>query len=122
MSIEEDAVSRADLEEKLRGRGADVWLPDGWISLVAELDAKLAEINPDYTVDQVKEKFGGLRFYFESDVEHDRMRAIVAEAEEQSFGLCQRCGKPGKLASRPAWYSTLCDAHAEEHERAHAQQ
>lgn len=99
----------------LRTRGTQqIYLPEGWASLVAELDAKLTEINPDYRLDQVKEKFGGLRYYFESDVEFERMQTIVREAEERSYTVCQVCGAPGKCASRPYWYSTLCDAHAKE--------
>lgn len=35
----------------------------GWYPLVIELDQKLAEIEPNYTLHQVKEKFGTLRYY-----------------------------------------------------------
>ena len=35
----------------------------GWYPLIIELDQKLAEIEPEYTLHQVKEKFGTLRYY-----------------------------------------------------------
>lgn len=35
----------------------------GWYGLLIELDAKIASICPGYVIDQVKEKFGTLRFY-----------------------------------------------------------
>lgn len=36
----------------------------GWYPLLVQLDADISAIAPDYEVHQVKEKFGGLRFYF----------------------------------------------------------
>jgi hypothetical protein len=42
-----------------------LWVEPGWYRLIVELDAALAEIEPDYVLHQVKEKFGGLRVYFE---------------------------------------------------------
>lgn len=36
---------------------------DGWGTLIAELETKLKRLSPDYTISQVKEKFGGLRYY-----------------------------------------------------------
>jgi hypothetical protein len=35
----------------------------GWYPLLIELDEKLAQIEPDYEIHQVKEKFGTLRYY-----------------------------------------------------------
>jgi hypothetical protein len=35
----------------------------GWYQLILDLDGKIGSIEPGYKVDQVKEKFGGLRFY-----------------------------------------------------------
>jgi hypothetical protein len=36
----------------------------GWHPLLLQLDAQLSELEPAYIVYQIKEKFGGLRFYF----------------------------------------------------------
>ena len=40
--------------------------------------------------EQVKEKFGSLRFYMTS--ENDEIHALVHEAEQLSYDLCQGCG------------------------------
>lgn len=39
----------------------------GWYPLLVALDKELAAIDPDYQVLQVKEKFGGLRYYYGLD-------------------------------------------------------
>jgi hypothetical protein len=35
----------------------------GWLPVIERLHADLLKIDPNYVVAQVKEKFGGLRFY-----------------------------------------------------------
>jgi hypothetical protein len=37
----------------------------GWYPLIISLDSELAAIYPDYELQQVKEKFGTLRYYFD---------------------------------------------------------
>lgn len=41
----------------------DVWAGDPWYPVLRKLDEDLTELMPDYSLDQVKEKFGGLRYY-----------------------------------------------------------
>lgn len=54
---------------------------------------------------QVKEKFGGLRFYM--TIESDEITTLIREAEALSFKTCEECGQPGE--SRGAsWVHTLC--------------
>ena len=40
-------------------------VPAGWEQLIVDLDARLAAIDPDYAVAQIKEKFGALRYYID---------------------------------------------------------
>lgn len=49
------------------GPGWDKYLdiPESWYSLVEEVYDRLVAIDPFFTVQQVKEKFGELRFYAE---------------------------------------------------------
>jgi hypothetical protein len=113
------------IHDALRARGAfDISHDEGWNPLVETLDAELAKISPSYTVRQVKEKFGGLRFYYDprtdDPVARQRMQELVDAAEEASFKLCQWCGQPGKLREG-SWYMTLCDTHNEERERQRAE-
>ena len=58
---------------------------------------------------QVKEKFGGLRFYYEGGDEY--INGLSAMAESMSYVTCETCGKPGKSTS-DGWIRTLCEEHA----------
>lgn len=55
---------------------------------------------------QVKEKYGGLRFYMTSV--NDEMRNLISEAEALSRKTCESCGKPGE-ARKGRWLRTECD-------------
>lgn len=69
---------------------------------------------PQVVVSQIKEKFGGLRFYYDGG--DDTVSGMVTMAEELASKTCEKCGAPGKV--RPGgWITTLCDAHEEEHQR-----
>jgi hypothetical protein len=95
-------------------RGAGCWsdIPDGWVDLVVELDKKLNEIQPDYSLDQVKEKWGGLRYYLTS--ENDAMSKLVEEYEKKSLETCEVCGKAGRPCHSRGWIATRCSAHQED--------
>ena len=62
-------------------------------------------VNTGFTVDQVKEKFGTLRFYCSTN---DRISQYVRFAETLSALTCEECGKPGRLGQRGGWYRTTC--------------
>lgn len=81
---------------------------EGWAPLIRRLYAAKPE---DITVLQVKEKFGGLRFYVSPwDAGYGR---LISEAESESFTLCETCGAQGLDQSR-YWALTLCDEHRRE--------
>jgi hypothetical protein len=63
---------------------------------------------------QVKEKFGGLRFYYEGG--DDQVHGMVRMAESWASVTCEVCGKPGQLRSG-GWIKTLCDEHEEERQQ-----
>lgn len=58
--------------------------------------------------EQVKEKFGGLRFYYRGGDEY--IRGLVSFAESMSYRVCEDCGKPGTVGGR-GWIRTLCSDH-----------
>jgi len=59
---------------------------------------------------QVKEKFGGLRFYVQAAT--DAHYQYISFAESMSYRTCEQCGAPGKRYT-DGWHTTLCDIHAE---------
>jgi len=64
-------------------------------------------------VDQVKEKFGTLRFYYSGGDES--IDGMVRMAESMSAVTCEECGKPGYQSSG-GWIRTLCEEHHYERE------
>ena len=59
---------------------------------------------------QVKEKFGGLRFYVQGATE--KHWNYISFAESMSYRICESCGAEGKTYT-DGWHTTLCDIHAE---------
>ncbi|MGH9025731.1 MAG: hypothetical protein ACRDWD_06385 [Acidimicrobiia bacterium] len=109
-----------DLEAILRripdGWGRWIRVGPGWYPIIVAVDRKLADLDPDYRVLQVKEKFGGLRYYWRPrDAEQGEGPAalgneLVNAAAALAASTCEDCGRPGTLVDRQGWLSTLCDA------------
>ena len=91
---------------------------DGWFDIVWRLCEQLEplvadaekETGPQFQVLQVKNKFGGLRFYpkFSSVA----ISVIIDAAELESFLICEICGKAG-IRRGTTWITTRCDEHSE---------
>ena len=126
-----------------KGQHPRVWsdLPQGWTEvsdrLFADLDAMLDDdAAKRFEVVQIKEKFAGLRVYWELEKEQttvldiigtdsvqrvdkgpakptvlfDRIRARVKQAGEQAATTCQRCSNGSASAGGSGWITTLCEA------------
>ena len=84
---------------------------DGWFDLIWSLCEDLEKIAKDedfeLEVFQVKEKFGGLRFYIDEGTVsiHERIK----KAENKSYEICEVCGKPGRIDDSRRWVRTLCE-------------
>ena len=92
-------------------------LEDGWYNL---LDSTFGEMlnaakHPDEIyVTQVKEKWAGLRLYFNCNSDdYDALSFIVDQAELQSYKICEICGKEGSVRDLIG-YQTLCEQHYQE--------
>lgn len=59
-------------------------------------------------VSQVKEKYGGLRFYV--DYGDDSVYGMIRMAESMSYRTCEECGNPGEPNSE-GWIRTRCETH-----------
>lgn len=91
---------------------------NGWFELLWQLSAQLEALiaalpNLDqdaYGPTNIKEKFGGLRFYMTKlSPEMDR---AIRWAEEQSICTCELCGKPGARLKQDELILTRCAEHA----------
>ena len=92
---------------------------DGWFNILDQLmgniqhhldcNNKNGPVVAQVTLDQVKEKFGTLRFYYTGG--DDEISGMVAMAEAMSGVTCEECGGPGKRVGG-GWVTTLCQEHA----------
>jgi hypothetical protein len=91
---------------------------DGWFDILWRLCEDLEPLvatfeqqsGLQFEVLQVKEKFGGLRFYVNCR-RNDAIDQRIAIAADESFHTCELCGQPGELREGD-WIKTLCDEHA----------
>jgi hypothetical protein len=79
----------------------------GWYPLIKELIEDLIKLGWDKQTCQVKEKFGGLRFYINEG--SNEIYERIVKAEKDSYEICEVTGKDGKLRNDIGWYRTLCD-------------
>jgi len=107
---------------------------DGWIPLLEELFAfcQFHHDNngyPQLVADQIKEKFGTLRFYYHFDDctsetskwakkfggrTAEYLEGACAFAESMSSKVCESCGKPGRLTGKH-WKVTTCEECEKKH-------
>lgn len=118
---------KQELEEKLRkkftfyqyggfyGKGVIFECGDGWFKILYDLSKKIQKLIDEkkvsnyFSVYQIKEKFGFLRYYPNfSTYEIDE---LIDQAEEKSMVTCEQCGKKGKIKDIGGhWYMTLCNS------------
>jgi hypothetical protein len=93
---------------------------DGWVDLIDRLCCLLDQemknasygkseedkIDLQPVASQVKEKFGGLRFYINGGSE--RMDGMISMAEHLSFTICEDCGNKGSKRGK-GWIFTKCE-------------
>lgn len=117
--------TKAEFEERWPTLMADVscgfYCPKGWSDLVWELIANIElELKGDFSmfdISQVKDKFGGLRFYYQfpNAKKHksaDYISQLVERAEGESWGICLTCGTTDtvvlKYTGGGGWLASQC--------------
>lgn len=92
---------------------------DGWYQIIDDLCAAIME-QPDgkhVVAEQVKEKFGGLRFYIScaSDADPTAVRdftvihKLIDDAEARSLTVCEWCGTTENVTTGGhRWIRSLC--------------
>lgn len=107
----------------------DIDVGDGWYGLLYDMCKEITEVletegeSVNLVVEQIKEKFGGLRFYFHLNREkqeslhllpgedrvYEEIFNIAEKYEDRSWDVCEICGCGGTLRRDLIWMSTLCD-------------
>jgi hypothetical protein len=92
---------------------------DGWRDLLERacirIEAALADGGGTFRASPIKEKFAGLRFYWQGEVSPEtgaRINDAIALAEARSACTCETCGEEGQLYRHGGIYTTRCAAHA----------
>lgn len=91
-------MNEKDLEEQIKEIENTRFPKDGWnhsiggdplwYPIIVDLDKRLGAIDPDYTILQVKAKFGELRFYYKTKPEfREKFRELVSEAESKAYEI-----------------------------------
>ena len=91
---------------------------DGWFMILEELMHGIeSHLNPDnswprkeripFEITQIKEKFGGLSFYYYGG--DDFVRGMVRMAEHLSYKICEHCGSTKNVTQTKGWIITLCE-------------
>jgi hypothetical protein len=84
---------------------------DGWYMLIDKL-CECLQFNtdkneyPQVEAIQVKEKFGGLRFYVNAS--DDYQRGQIDFAESMSMNICEVCGSTKDVGQTVGWVKTIC--------------
>ncbi len=95
---------------------------DGWTNLVYDLGKDIEDLckltNCELLlIQQIKEKFGTLRFYYNTlnsqypKIIEQSIRALVLQAENRSSTICEICGKFGETRVDGGLYKTVCKEH-----------
>lgn len=101
-------------------------VPKGWLEVVDKLCGCIQDyidntrrweggkeiITPQVRCSQVKEKFGGLRFYYDGG--DDEVEGMVRMAEWMCENKCQECGSEEDLGKTRGWISVLCKTCSQE--------
>lgn len=90
---------------------AEIAIGDGWVPLVRTLCRYLVSMSDGQQpgvvrVLQVKEKFGGLRFYVDAPSEAESL--VIGFAQTLSFTICESCGATDTVKVEGAWRKALC--------------
>ena len=93
-------------EEDMKALPNDEYKEKRLAEIVAGDFRKLPESIPQVTLDQVKEKFGTLRFYYSGG--DDVIDGMVQLAESMSGVTCEECGNVGERRGG-GWVHTYCE-------------
>jgi hypothetical protein len=95
------------------GKYGGLAVGDGWFTLLDHM-CRVIQAHcdwhsecPQVVAEQVKEKFGGLRFYYTGGDEY--VAGVVSMTESIAGVTCEDCGVPG-IPRSGGWIHVSCDA------------
>lgn len=85
---------------------------EGWYNIIQACIDELLKLGWNKRIHQVKEKFGGLRFYVGDEDMPTGGYEVIEKYEKLSITTCEICGNDGVLR-KGNWLKTLCEAHSD---------
>ncbi|KAF2497048.1 hypothetical protein BU16DRAFT_347857 [Lophium mytilinum] len=87
---------------------------DGWYEIIRRLSISIsnivasASLEPsEFTVSEVKEKFGLLRVYISNT--NNAIQDAIYQSVQESSRTCEKCGGPGVQSARGGWIRASCE-------------
>ena len=85
--------------------------PDSWYWLLSQFCGSIQSFidsnkKPQVVATQVKEKYGGLRFYYNGG--DDYVAGMIWFAEDLSYSICADCGSTEEVTPTKGWIRYLC--------------
>lgn len=66
----------------------DIWRSDPWWPAINRCHEALVAIDPDYRINQIKEKFGGLRYYYSTYLDDPYLRTAMNQCVRDAEIWC----------------------------------
>jgi hypothetical protein len=96
--------------------GCDGIVGSGWVPILERRAVDLKALGWNGGVDQIKEKFGGLRFYLTPhaipEMHREAASARISQAMQESYKTCEQCGTTEQVTTGyspgRSWIDTLC--------------
>jgi len=79
---------------------------DGWYDIIDTLCEEITRHSQSCQAQQIKEKFGGLRFYIDSGDE--QIWKLIRKAEDTAYIVCELCGSFENIGKTDGWTTTMC--------------
>lgn len=84
----------------------------GWDNLIISLTKCIYDYckcnNKQFPkITQIKEKYGGLRYYVNGASEY--IYGMISFAEDLSYHICERCGSMENVYQTDGWIQTVCE-------------
>lgn len=110
-------VERINLSKPIRQfypfEGFGIECGEGWYNILDKLCTKIEsyldknlEEKKAFKILQIKQKFGGLRFY--TSFSCAEIQKYIGIAEKESYKTCEVCGEPGEYNVLGFYILTLC--------------
>jgi len=116
-------MTKKEIQEQYKDLFSDKFydfsISDGWLTIITSLlksienDIKYNDM-PDVKIIQIKQKFGGLRVYYDGG--NDATRGMVTMSMVITEETCEDCGSTEDISQTSGYIRTLCTKCKNNHE------